>query len=226
MLTFKQYWKKNWPRACRTEARGYYNMYVKGEEEITAQSLTMTDFNKAKKALCAAKVPCENISFCAINKAPAFMDFFECCVEKQEGTTPMNTNTERDYLNRRVLDVYHALKRDLAKQFHIDENTAPKTYKEMIDWIKNDKFEIDKKHAKLVDAHVEADCHYYGSFLDGIIWTGAGKVDHEGFEVAHEALSKALQEAKDVINTSDAAAGLKALKEFEGWEYVAPKKKH
>lgn len=217
MLSFREYWKtnlKNLPN--KVSAKRAYKKYVECEEEIMGMP--------QPKSM-------QSISFSApIKCAPTWdvviMD--DLCCNKQEGTTPMNTNSERDYLNRRVGEINRIHDRDLAKQFHLGENTQPKTYKEMIDWIKNDKYEIDKKLAKRIDSYVDDDGVYFGTFLDAIIWTGCGfKVDREGYDTAHEALCKARRETLDVINVSDAAAGLKALQEFEAWTYEVPKsRKH
>lgn len=145
-----------------------------------------------------------------------------CCKQEQEGTTPMNT--ERDYLNRRLNEVSNSFDRDLRKQFHIDENDGPRSYKELIDWIKNDKFKINAKIAKAVDVYFEEDGIYYGSFLEGIIWTGRGWTsDRLGYNVAREAMLKAHTVAKDTVNTGDAAAGLKALQDFQSWMYTPVK---
>lgn len=231
MLSFQEYRKSaNITHISRVRAREMYNMYIKGEEEIMgsgcAQSITPTDFARAKEALNKANVPMKSISFSAPFKCAPFWDVAinTECKQEQEGTTPMNT--ERDYLNRRLDETVRKLDQNLSKQFHLGESTAPKTYKEMIDWIKNDKFEIDKKQAKMIDLYIEEDNVYYGSFLDGIVWTGAGfKNDREGYDAAYKVMRKAFQEAKDIVNTSDAAAGLKALQEFEAWTYEVPKSK-
>lgn len=225
MLTFQEY-KKNCSKFCTVEkAKKMYAMYIKDEEEIMGQSLTLGDMLKCKQALTAANT--QNIQF--VSYPTPCCDNIPVCIQEQEGTTtPMNTNDERNYLNRRLDDTIRLHDRDLYKQFHIGENTMPKTYKDMIDWVKNGKFEIDAKSAKNIDACIEEAGVYYGSFLDGIIWTGCGfKVDRESYDAGHKVMRKALQEAKDIVNTSDAAAGLKALQTFEAWTYEVPKaKKH
>jgi hypothetical protein len=228
MLSFQEYRKQNCKGFLNTKrAKEMYSMYVKGEEEIMGQSLTMKDICMAKEALVKACVPMQFVSN-SVNMTPAQFYGLECCNE-QEGTTPMNTNTERDYLNRRVSNVFSTLDRSLEKQFHLGENTYPKTYKELIDWIKNDKYELDKHQTKIIDACVEENGQFYGAFYEGIIWTGCGfKVDRKGYDTAREVLCKEYQAVKDVINVSDAAAGLKALQEFEAWTYeveAAPTKK-
>lgn len=142
--------------------------------------------------------------------------------KEQEGKTQMNTNTERDYLARRVETVYYELEAGLAKQFHLHGNTNPPTYKQMIDWVKNDKFTLDVKITAKIDA-IEADEPYYGSFLDGIVWNGAGfSADREGYNVARKVLVTARTTARDIVMTQDATAGLAALNAFEAWTYTAP----
>lgn len=188
---------------------------------------------KAKKALQAANIPqypttkfdlCFMDNLCPSTPATcsaAMADINRC--EKQEGKTQMNTNTERDYLARRVESVSYDFDSKLEKQFNLGKNTNPRTYKDLIDWVTNGKYTLDTKITGKIDAIIADDETYYGSSFDGIVWTGAGfTVDHAGYVIARKAMQAARTVARDVVMTQDATAGLAALNAFEAWTYTAP----
>lgn len=141
-------------------------------------------------------------------------------VEEKETAMSLEQN-QIDYLSCRVDDVYRELRSPLAEKFNLYKDNAPRTYKELIDAIKNDKFKLNEKHIKTMEARAEHDeddgwdCPYCSPF-DGIIWDGP-QPDVEGYEAALDSLQKARIRALDIIKTSPAADGLKALQEFEKW---------
>lgn len=140
--------------------------------------------------------------------------------EKQQGNNPMtDTEISRSYLTQRLEAVSRTKRNELPSIFNLYASTAPKSYKELIDWVKNDKFKLDAKMVKRIDASIDENGgDYYGSFLDGIIFTGAAKVpDNDGFNAAEKERVLKAQAVKDVIYTADAATALKALQDFEAW---------
>lgn len=143
--------------------------------------------------------------------------------QEEEKETAMSLEQNQiDYLSRRVDDVYRELKSPLAEKFNIYKDNAPRTYKELIDAIKNDKFKLNEKRIKAMEARAEDDeddcwdCPYYCGPFDGIIWDGP-QPDQKGYEVALDSLQKARIRALDIIKTSPPADGLKALQEFQKW---------
>ena len=61
------------------------------------------------------------------------------------------------------------------------------------------------------------DGDWYGSAFDGIKFTANPQPDFNGFVQAKTDQKEAHQNARDIIMTADAAAGLKALQDFEAW---------
>lgn len=157
------------------------------------------------------------------------LSFDDCivdsCCNQEKGNNPMS-NTERDYLNRRINDIMHTKRAELSKQFHLYEEIGPKNYKELIDWVKTGKYTIDLKISKRIEALEADDEDFYRGPFYGIVWNGRGYVnDYDGYAVAEKELEKARTAAKDVVNTLDAAEGLKAVQSFETWSYTTPKKR-
>lgn len=211
MLSFNEYRKINRLSHSRRRAREMWNMYIEGEKEIMNLN---QDFAKTTVGVSFSCTP-----------MPAFpVAQFDVGCQKQEVENTMTANTEREYLTRRLRQIQTNKRSELALQFKLYENTSPKTFRELLDWVKNDKYEIDTKRAKFIDGCVEdnQDYNFCGCF-DGLIWTGRGKVDREGYLVAEKALGKAYQDALDIVQTSEAAAGLTAMQEFDAWTYKAKK---
>lgn len=189
--------------------------------------VSVAKFLDTKELMNNCKQPFPVSIFDACVNIPVRASTTTCCeaipYEKQEGKTQMNTNTERDYLARRVECVSYDLDSKLEKQFNLGKNTNPRTYKDLIDWVTNGKYTLDTKITGKIDAIVADDETYYGSSFDGIVWTGAGfTVDHAGYVIARKAMQAARTVARDVVMTQDATAGLAALNAFEAWTYTAP----
>lgn len=160
----------------------------------------------------------------------------DCC-KKQEGNKPMRINEtyataaitnpksdesiQRDYLLGRLNGANYPKREELTKIFNLYVNNAPKTYKELIDAIKNDKFKLDTKRTARIDQRIEdmddEECFYGGiDAYDGILWDGP-QSDPKGYHTAIGEMATQDKAARDAIMTGDAAAGLTALQAFEAW---------
>jgi hypothetical protein len=167
------------------------------------------------------------------------------CEIKQEGKTPMRYNetnayasvsapksdiaVQREYLLARLNDAWYPKERQLEQFFNLYADNTPKTYKDMIDAIKNGKYTIDKKIEKNLETHLEdtEDDEFGGELywgpLYGIIWDGP-KIDRDGYNKAREAARVEKTKANDIIMTGDGTAGLAALQAFEAWMPTAETK--
>jgi hypothetical protein len=158
---------------------------------------------------------------------------------KEEGKTPMRYNdnyasanayvaspqsdvaTQRDFLLKELDLADYPKQKELQKLFNLNVDNTPKTYKEVIDIIKAGTYTIDPKIAKKVDAFDlsdngnDLDDYHYGPMY-GIVWPGPVS-DWDGYHTAEKEKSKQYSAAKRIIMTGDAAAGLKALQDFEAW---------
>lgn len=191
------------------------------------KEIMKTKFPLANCVAVSTGTVCSNISW-AMPVNPVDQNKEATCVGRQEVENTMSTvNTERNYLNSRLTDARYTKRTELEKHYKIYEDMSPHSYKELIEWIKNDKYELNTKRTKLIDSNIENEEHYniFGCF-DGIIWNGRGKADYDGHKAAESEMQKQYQSAKDVINTDDAKEGLKALQEFEAWFPKGFSKKH
>lgn len=140
-------------------------------------------------------------------------------VEEKETAMSLEQN-QIEYLSRRIDDVYYKLWNSLPEKFNLHRDNTPKNYKELIDAIKNDKFKLDGKRIKHFINEEEDEDEFDGIYpcgpFDGIIWDGP-QPDQKGYDAAVESLQKARTRALDIIKTSPAADGLKALQEFQKW---------
>lgn len=141
---------------------------------------------------------------------------------KQEGTNPMynnidKTDVSRNYLTGRLNEVGYAKRDQLRKLFNLDAIAIPKSYKDLIAAIKDGKYEINAKAAKHIDYSIEEEGRYYGSPLDGIIFTDFPKPDYEGHAVAVAAQMKEATKVKDAIYGPSYEVAQKALTDFEAW---------
>lgn len=133
-------------------------------------------------------------------------------------TVQSDTATQRDYLLSRLAKADYPKHQELANLFNLYVDNTPKTYKELIDIIKNDKFTIDKKVEKALELNEETsdEERWYWGPTHGIIWAGV-QPDRDGYNTAEKEKGKQFTAARDIIMTGDAAAGLKALQDFEAW---------
>jgi hypothetical protein len=144
------------------------------------------------------------------------------CNQEQEVENTMTTTyneieASRKYLNGRVQSTFWTKRDELSQQFRIHNPETPKTYKELIDAIKNDLYTLDTKRTAKIDAYVEEEDDWYGNAFDGIKFNLPTAPDRDGFNAAVKELDKKVQDVKDVINVSSPEAGLKALQELEAW---------
>lgn len=156
-------------------------------------------------------------------------------IEKEEGKNPMAYNSysaptavaaisaidptveQRAYLRDRAKVLRYSKRDELPGMFNLYVNNAPKTYKELIETIKNGKFKLDEKKTKLIDEAIEdGDRWYVNGPFDGIIWDGP-QPDHDGYSAANEALESQFTKVVDAINILDPKDGLAALQAFEAW---------
>lgn len=143
--------------------------------------------------------------------------------KKQEGITPMaNYNAativaqadttardQRQHLHSRMWEVQQTKKYALKKQFHLIDDDAPKSPKEMAERIAAGKFIIrglDKEETR-----------YFSSY-DAIVWRDpAVKPDQAGYDAVKTEMDKKYRETVDTITILDPKDGLDALREFEAW---------
>lgn len=162
----------------------------------------------------------------------------DVCCKKEEGNNPMRNYNDtyavaaisnpksdeaiqREYLIGRLESASYPKREKLTDLFNLYVNNAPKSYKELIDAIKNDKFKLDAKRTARIDQRLEDlddDEPYYGGIdaYDGILWDGP-QPDTKGYGAATVEMQKQYTASKDAIMTGDAAAGLAALQAFEAW---------
>ena len=130
----------------------------------------------------------------------------------------------QQYLASRLREIQRRKRFDAESTFNLYVRTSPRTFVEMIDWIKNGKFEIDKRaqrtyNAALEDADGDASkIEWYYESDYGINWTGAPKNDYAGYEAFIKLMNAEAQKVKDIINVMPAEQGLAALQAFEAWE--------
>lgn len=232
-IEYKTIRRKYFGETKREEIREGWNKY-----KMAKQDLSMNDFNKACKALQAANVPGHSFisilpkATCPCGEVP--FGYFPCEEMKKEGKTPMknyndsyacasvstaksDTAVTRDYLLNRLENARYPKERGFTDTFNLYVDNFPKTYKELIDVIKNGKYTIDSKIEKQLAA-VEADpsdSWYAGAFA-GFIWDGP-KADRPGYDQAVKDLKDRQIKARDTIMVKDADAGLAALEAFEAW---------
>lgn len=143
---------------------------------------------------------------------------------------------QREYLLGRLEDStkYYgdtttAVRTRLSKQFHLNGPTRPASAKDLIEAIKNDRFEIDKKEmARLQNdfeewgnedyEDFETFARYHGGPFFGLNFLDYPKPDRKAFDAAIEEFSKATQAAKDIVMIGTPEAGLAAIVALESWQ--------
>jgi hypothetical protein len=213
MYDYKSYKDKFWKDKPDSYVEKVYKEYIEVEMKINT-----LNFAVSKPAVCAF----ECAPACEALKKSRF-GAKVCNQEKEVENTMTTTYNEieasRKYLNGRVQSTYWIKRDELSEQFRIHNSEFPKTYKELIDAIKNDKFTLDTKRTAKIDAYAEDD-DWYGNAFDGIKFNLPTAPDHDGYNAAVNELDKKIQDVKDVINVGTPADGLKALQELEAWTPV------
>lgn len=183
------------------------------------------------------EVKCPTPWPCVTKKANVFGKYKAVPVtvcNQQEGTTPMRYNDnyasanasvstpkseitiQRDYLSQRLSEVSRPKANEFEKLFNLYVDNTPKTYKEMIEIIKAGTFTVDPQMEKAVARAIEDGQEVNFGPLCGIVWPGP-KQDYEGYRAALKELKKQHAKAEDIIATSDAVIGLKAVYDLEAW---------
>lgn len=209
--TIKELPKKEDMKINKPVTFGVGSVYV-NTGSTTQSNLYLIDDITVEAKCVPQPVPC-----CAPSKLP-WKKGIATPINKEEEDS-MTTNNERTYLNNRSNDVFYAHRDTIADKFRINNSDQPKTYKELIDAIKNDKYTIDEKMAKRVDVAAEDGGYIPWGNTCGIKFNLPTAPDWDGHSKAAAELEKARTVAKDIINTQDAAAGLKALQDFEAWTF-------
>lgn len=116
---------------------------------------------------------------------------------------------QRDYLKDRLYSLNSQKVTDLRVKFNMDAPKGPKSMKDLIDRIKNDKFQMPKNEDSL-------EYTWYSSrdLMDQFDWR-LTPADKPGFEAAEVLLDKAYTEAADAIMIKTPVEGLDAVKAFE-----------
>lgn len=164
---------------------------------------------------------------------PSYADM--CGKTKQEGTNPMRNDititnvpaetaqsdfdTTREYFISRLESLKYPKDRKLRDLFNLYVDNTPKTYKDLIDAIKGDKYTLDAKATDKVDAAVEENDEGYSPYVVfyGITWNGP-QPDRKGYDTATKDTQSAYLLAMDTIMASPDAAGmLGAVTSFDTW---------
>jgi predicted nucleic acid-binding protein len=217
------------------------NKYIKirreyfGETSLEASN-NFIKYKKVKMRLDSLKCKKVELVDCpTAQPTPVWNTPMPGCCSKEEGKTPMRYNDNyahasvtapqsdtavtRDYLNGRLVQAFGLKEREFHTIFNLYVDNTPKTYKEMIDAIKNDKFKIDPKvERRLADAEDDKDedsFRFYGP-MSGIIWDGP-QPDRKGYEAACTEMDKQYRKANDAVMVKSAEDGLAAIEAFEAW---------
>lgn len=217
----------------------YKRLYDIYKQDINANchedvSVDVAQFLDANQNMLDMKTPTYSVGTIASDNIFSFANMCElnaltptvcktpCKAYKKEEENSMayektDTAVQRDYFTRRLTDAYYDKEQQLIELFRIRENSKPRNYKELIDYIKNGKYELDEKRTKCIDAAIEEhDGDAYFNVFDGIKFNGRPGPDHEGYNAAEKEMYKRQTAAKDAIMTNP-ADGAKAVAEFEAW---------
>lgn len=138
------------------------------------------------------------------------------CPTKEVENTMTETDivSQRRYFNDRTNSVFYDKENENIETFRIHNSEYPRTYKELIDAIKNGLYTLDEKRTKVIEAEPSYAC----SMTDGMKFKLPTAPDREGYSKADKALRAAKQAARDQIAAAtDGAAMLKAVEDFKAW---------
>lgn len=127
--------------------------------------------------------------------------------------------TKRDYLLGRISEIRYEKRDELNNLFNLYEKSTPRSYAELIEYIKEGKYELDAKRTKTIDASIEEHGIDYMGFspFDGIKFTARPTADWDGYNAAYKELNKQIQSTKDTIMSGDYDKGLAAIQALEAW---------
>lgn len=167
---------------------------------------------------------------CSLPTTPRPWASMPCAAKEEKGNKPMryetnaiatvaaaktDVSTQRDYLTRRLELVRYSKGCEFQKLFNLYVDNTPKTYAQLIEAIKDNKYTLDTERTEKVDKRAKRE-GYYNSPMEGIIWDGP-KADHDGYEQAMNDLEKEMTAAKDTIMILTPEDGLKAVQALEAW---------
>lgn len=206
-LSFEQFRKTLPPHIKRPEARRLWNIHRMNTMSINDIVYSYNTYNTTAQS---------NLSTLCVNYIEPWPITVATNEKQEQKETAMSYETEtRNYLLHRVEDIYYGLNNKLPAQFNLYVSNQPKTYKELIDAIKNDKFKLDEK--RIARAEYDEDYFDFCGPFDGIIWDGP-QPDVKGHGKAKKALKDAYNAAKDAVMIGTAAEGGEALKALQEWK--------
>ena len=131
---------------------------------------------------------------------------------------PTEHEQAKSHLIYRLHQIANKKDEELQKHFHLADDDAPKTPKQLIDRIKEGKFKVRKPDHSFDNEEDYMDSEHYSqySLLSYFNWRDPDhKKDHKGYDTAVKKLEKAVEHLNDTLLVSDAKDGLIALREFE-----------
>jgi hypothetical protein len=130
---------------------------------------------------------------------------------------PTVENRRLTYAQNRIQEIFYEKNVELRKQFHVDNDDAPRTGKELVKRIE------DKRFVLKTDEELQG--HVFWSIVDYFIWRDPdAKIDLEGYDIASEDLKAAKSSASDAVTLSVNEDALKAIETFSNWTYKKSKK--
>jgi hypothetical protein len=119
----------------------------------------------------------------------------------------------REYLRNRLSKTYWTKTEDLRPAFGLEDDSPPKTPKEVIERITSGMYVLPEDSED--DSPGDLGESWYQPW-NAIRWRDpAKKKDRDGYNLALKTLAKDRDAAQDIIMTSDGKAGLEALQTFE-----------
>lgn len=125
--------------------------------------------------------------------------------------------TAQDRLTSRALYAFREKGREMEKTYHLYDDNAPKTIKEMLDRVKagDYKFDADYKDEFILSRSFDS----YDSQFRYFDWRKV-PADQDGYCKAYALLDKAHDELVDTITVLGAKEGLAALRAFEAQSFT------
>ena len=131
---------------------------------------------------------------------------------------PTEHEQAKSHLSYRLMQITGKKTEDLQKHFHLADDEAPKTPKQLIDRIKEGKFKVRKPDHSFDDTEDYLDSDRYSAYhlMSYFNWRDPDhKKDHKGYDAAIKKLEKAVEHLNDTLVVAEAKDGLIALREFE-----------
>jgi len=168
-------------------------------------------YGSAKLNLAKTNVPSMREFVSKEKKEPTMNTLNIVASAAQSGAQTLEQDA-REYLRNRLLKTYHTKIEDLRPAFGLEDDTPPKTPKEVIERITSGMYMLPKDNVDYAGDSLEEWYHPW----DAIRWRDpAKKKDREGYELALKTLAKDRDAVMDTVMTQDSKAGLEALQKFE-----------